>query len=422
LTRLAYGKSGLDVILDDRWNVQVVEPKYVAGVADPREALREGLQSPIASQPLARRVKPTDRVGIIFNDITRATPNQLIIPAILAELGHVPRENITLFDALGTHRSNTDAELRQMLGDELVDGYRIVQNDCLDQATQVCIGRTSLGHDIWINRALMDCDFKILTGFIEPHFFAGFSGGGKAIMPGMAGLDTILGNHCAANIGSPNATWGITEGNPLWEEVREVSRKAHGDFLVNVTLNRDKEITAVFVGDVEQAHARGCTYAKDTAMVAVDKPFDIVVTSNSGYPLDLNLYQTVKGMSAAALVVRQGGAIVIASECWDGIPEHGLYGQLLSEASSPQEILEKVNKPGFSKQDQWEAQVQALVQMKADVYVHSGHLSEEQIVNAMLLPASSVEETLKMLVSRYGEDARICVLPEGPVTIPYIRT
>ncbi|HEX7976313.1 MAG TPA: lactate racemase domain-containing protein, partial [Anaerolineales bacterium] len=160
--------------------------------------------------------------------------------AILDSLAHLPREQITLFNALGTHRANSEVELREMLGSELVDGYRIVQNDCFDLHTQVMVGRTSQGHEIWLNRALYECDLKILTGFIEPHFFAGFSGGGKAIMPGMAGQTTIFANHSAAMIAHPRATWGVTDGNPLWEEVRECALSAGRLFLVNVTLNRER--------------------------------------------------------------------------------------------------------------------------------------------------------------------------------------
>ncbi len=420
-TQLAYGKTGLNLDLDDGWNVQVVEPRFIQAVPSGAVALRDGLRHPLGSRPLADVVKPTDRVGIIFNDITRATPNQLILSVIRSELAHLPPENILLFNALGTHRENSQAELRQMLGDELVDSCRIVQNNAFDRSTQVCLGQTSFGHDIWINRELMACDLRILTGFIEPHFFAGFSGGGKAVMPGMAGLDTILGNHSARNIGHPMATWGITWGNPIWEEVREVAHLCAPTFLVNVTLNRDKAITAVFAGELDLAHENGCAYVKETAMAAVDEPFDIVVTSNSGYPLDLNLYQAVKGMSAAAQVVKTGGSILVAAECWDGIPDHGLYGQLLRDAGKPEDILSLVNQPGFSRQDQWQAQVQAQILLKADIYVHSSYLSPEQIDQAMLKPAPSLETTLRMLVEQYGPEARICILPEGPVTIPYVK-
>jgi nickel-dependent lactate racemase len=281
-------------------------------------------------------------------------------------------------------------------------------------------GLTSFGHEVWVNRQLEACDFKILTGFIEPHLFAGFSGGGKAIMPGMAGQRTVLGNHGAQNIAHPHATWGVTSGNPIWEEIREVAVGSGRVFLLNVTLNKAKQITGVFAGDLDQAHAAGCAFVKETAMLPVPRPFDIVITTNSGYPLDLNLYQSVKGMSAASQIVRQGGAILIAAECWDGIPDHGLYRELLRQASSPQELLDRINTPGFLKQDQWQAQIQAQIQLKADVYVYSEYLTETQIREALLQPCRNIEQTLDRLLVNYGPGASICVLPEGPQTIPYI--
>jgi nickel-dependent lactate racemase len=418
---LAYGKTGLKVEFNEAWPVTVIEPKFVPGLPDPRRALRQALQSPIGSQPLRDRVKPTDTVGIVFCDLTRPAPSHLMIPAVLAELRHVPRQNITLFNALGTHRPNTDAELRTMLGDELVDNYRIVQNNAFDQSTQLLLGTTRRGLAIWLNRDLLACDVKILTGFIEPHLFAGFSGGGKMIMPGMAGQQTVLGNHGADMIAAPNSTWGITWGNPIWEGIREIALKANPDFILHVTLNKNKEITQVFAGDFDAAHAAGCTFVKETAMIPVAEPFDIVITTNSGYPLDLNLYQSVKGMSAAAQVVRQGGAMIVAADCWDGIPDHGLYGQLLHKAASPQHLLDTICAPGFLKQDQWQAQIQAQIQLKADVYVRTNNLTAEQIRSALLQPCRRIEDTVTELLDRYGPQARICVLPEGPQTIPYIR-
>jgi len=418
--KLAYGKTGLWIDLPDEWNATVVEPRYIPGLPDPAAALTTALRQPIAAPPLREVVKPEHRVGIIFSDITRPTPHRLILPAVLAELDHVPRRNITLFDALGTHRSNTDAELREMIGDDLVDGYRLVQNNAFDPETQVRIGVTSRGHEIWMNRDVVDCDVKILTGFIEPHLFAGFSGGGKALMPGMAGLRTIFGNHDAAMMANPNAVWGVTDGNPVLEEVREVAHAVGGTFLVNVTLNSEKAITGVFAGDLDAAHAAGCAFARETAMAPVPHAFDIIITTNSGYPLDLNLYQSIKGVSAAALVVRQGGAIIVAAECWDGIPDHGLYGQLLREASSPRELLDRIMTPGFQKHDQWEAQIQAQIQLKADVYVRTDGLTDDQIRGALLKPCHKIEETVAELRAKYGPDATICVMPEGPQTIPYI--
>jgi nickel-dependent lactate racemase len=419
--KLAYGKTGLDLTLPQDANVTVVEPVFVPALPDPVGALRDALRKPSGSPPLRDLVGPDDRVAIVFSDITRPAPNHLMMPVVLEELAHVPAENITLFNALGTHRPNTVEELQEMLGDAILSSYRITQNDAFDPATQVNLGTTSQGHEVWINRCFVESEVKILTGFIEPHFFAGFSGGGKAVMPGMAGQQTVLGNHDATMVGHPNSTWGITVGNPIWEEIREVALKTKPTFLLNVTLNRDKAITGVFAGDLDAAHAAGCTFVRKTAMVPVPHPFDIVITTNSGYPLDLNLYQSVKGMSAAAQVVREGGAIIIAAECWDGIPDHGLYGQLLRDADSPQALLETINTPGFLEQDQWEAQIQALIQLKADVYVRTDNLTPEQIEGALLLPCASIEATVEELRGRYGRQATICVLPEGPQTIPYVQ-
>jgi nickel-dependent lactate racemase len=418
--KLAYGKTGLWIDLPDAWDVTVVEPRYVPGLPDPGAALAAALRQPIDAPPLRDVVEAGHKIGVVFSDITRPTPHHLILPAVLGELAHVPREHITLFNALGTHRTNTEAELRGMIGDELVDGYRLVQNNSFDPATQVHLGVTSRGHEIWINREIAACDVKILTGFIEPHLFAGFSGGGKALMPGMAGQRTVLGNHDAGMIADPRATWGVTRGNPSWEEIMEVAHAVGGAFLVNVTLNRDKEITGVFAGDLDAAHAAGCAFAKQTAMAPVPRPFDIVITTNSGYPLDLNLYQAMKGVSAAAQVVRQGGAIIVAAECWDGIPDHGMYGQLLREAHSPRELLDTIEAPGFLAQDQWQAQIQAQIQLKAKVYVRTDNLTDEQIRGALLEPCHEIEATVAGLLAEYGPDAGICVLPEGPQTIPYV--
>jgi nickel-dependent lactate racemase len=417
-THLAYGKCGLDLSLDDRWDVRVIEPRFVPALADPQRALRDALKAPFGCPPLEEFIDARDTVGVIISDLTRATPSEQLLKALLSELPHVPRQNIRIFVALGTHRPNTPAELERMLGAYAGAGFEVIQNDAFTPNTQVSLGFTSRGNEIWINRELARCSVKLLTGFIEPHCFAGFSGAGKAIMPGMAGLETVMRNHSAQNIADPRATWGVTWGNPVWEEVREAALRAGRSFLFNVTMNRNQKITGVFAGDLDRAHEHGVEFARQTAMAVVKEPFDIVVATNSGHPLDLNLYQTVKGMSAAAQIVRQGGAILMASECWDGIPEHGMYGELLRQSGHPRALLEMISAPDCPQPDQWQAQIQAQIQLKADVYLHSGHLTEEQIRGAMLNPAPSLEGTLAELMERYGQSARICVLPEGPQTIP----
>ncbi len=418
--RLAYGKKGMEIRLPEELSPAVVEPAYVPGLAEEAQSVRDALRRPISSRALRDVVRSSDKVGIVFNDITRATPYPMILPALLAELDHVRDDHIVLLNATGTHRPNTKPELRTMLGNQIVDRFRIVQNDALDRSTHAHVGTTRSGNQIWLHKEYVECDVRILTGFIEPHFFAGFSGGGKACMPGLALLETVLRNHSVAHLDNPRASWGVTYGNPLWEEILEAASMVPPVFLLNVTLNRDKQITGVFAGDLEQAHKQGCAFVKKTAMAPVRQPYDIVITSNSGYPLDLNLYQSIKGISAASQIVREGGSIIMAADCWDGIPEHGQYARLLRQADSPGHLLEAIRTPGFEAQDMWQVQIQALISQKADVYLYSQNLRDEQITAALLKPCRSIEATVAELVKKLGRAASICVLPEGPQTIPYI--
>jgi nickel-dependent lactate racemase len=222
------------------------------------------------------------------------------------------------------------------------------------------------------------------------------------------------------NLDHPNARWGITRGNPVWEDIFEAASMVPRLFIVNVTLNRQKKITRVFAGDMEEAHAEGCAYAREAAMAHVGREYDIVVTSNSGYPLDLNLYQSVKGMSAAAQIVKPGGSIVIAAECRDGVPEHGSFGRLLREARDAGDLLARMRGPCSGSDDVWEALILGLILQKAEVWMYSEGLSEEQVRMAKLKPCARIEDTVGSLLRRCGKGARICVLPEGPQTIPYL--
>jgi nickel-dependent lactate racemase len=385
-----------------------------------REAIRSALREPLGSPSLRELVNKDDTVAVVFSDITRPQPRQRMLSVLLDEIAHVPSDQIVLINALGTHRANTDAELQEMFGFSILQDYRVVQHDAWDGDNLVGIGRTSFGHRAYVNGEYMQANVKILTGFIEPHLFAGFSDGPKAVLPGVAGYDTILANHGWRMIADPGATWGVTEGNPMWEEMREVALMTSPTFILNVALNADKEITGVFAGEMQEAHSAGIEFVRLASVVPVPALFDIVITSNSGYPLDLNLYQAVKGMSAAAQIVKPGGSIVLAAECWEGLPDHGEYAKLLQLASSPEELLAMVGAPGFARRDQWEVQVQAQIQTKANVYVRSSYLSPEEVRSALLNPCDSIEDTLSDLLDRYGPEATICVLPQGPMTIPYV--
>ena len=420
MVELAYGRNGLKIQVPA--DAAVLRTRDVPGVPDEPAAIREALRAPIGSAPLAERARPGMTVAIAHSDITRATPNDRILPVLLAELeaAGVRREDLTLFNALGTHRPQTEAELRGMLGDFVVENYRCLQHNAFDAANLTALGATSRGHLVRINSAFLAADLKISTGFIEPHFFAGFSGGPKGVLPALAGAESVLTNHGYTMIGHPNATWGVTAGNPIWEEMREVALRIEPLFLLNVTLNGLRQITGVFAGDVVAAHTAGCQQVRDSAMLSEPAPYDIVVTTNSGYPLDQNLYQCVKGMSAAARIVRDGGAIIMAAACADGLPDHGRYAALLSEAGSPARMLGMLEEPGFSEPDQWQVQIQAQIQQRAEVYVYSDGLSDSQIRRALFTPCRNIEQTLADLRAKYGPEARVAVLPDGPQVIARI--
>ena len=235
-------------------------------------------------------------------------------------------------------------------------------------------------------------------------------------MPGMAGAETIFGNHSAEMIASAKATWGITKGNPIWEEIQEIAELVGNIFLVNVTMNLDHEITGIFCGDLRKAHAEGCSFMKDCAMSPVREAFDAVITTNSGYPLDMNLYQSVKGMSAAARIAKPGAPIIIAAECIDGIPDHGLFRKMLKSFDCPQAIYDHIMQNEAVEQDQWQIQILAKILMEHPIYVFS-KLTDEQVKDCMMIPTHDIEATIHQTVP----EGKICIMPQGPLTIPYVE-
>jgi len=415
---LAYGDGRLPVTVPD--DAVVVEPRDLPGLPDERGAFQRAARAPRGARPLRECVGADDTVAIVIADGTRPSPSERLVPWILDEIAHVPRERIVIVNGTGSHRANTEDELAAMLGRDVVARYAIVNHDAFDRAALVRVGTTSRGGPVWLNRRYVDASVRIVTGFIEPHFFAGFSGGAKGIAPGVAGIDTIMHLHSARMIGDARATWGRLRGNPVQEEIRGAVAFAPPHFLVNVAINRARAITGLWAGHVLEAFEEGCRFVAENAMAPVDAPFDVVLTSNSGYPLDQNLYQAVKGMSAAARIVRAGGAIVAAAECRDGIPSHGNFKDILRMRASADELLGLIELPGFSLFDQWEAQTLAIILRHAEVHLHSS-LGDVDARAAHVVPSHDVDATVRALVSRFGPRARVGVLPEGPQTIPYLR-
>jgi nickel-dependent lactate racemase len=420
IINLAYGKTGLKVELPDVFNIDVIEPRWIESLSDQSLAIAESLRNPYNSKSLKEIVKESDKVGIIFSDITRATPYNIILPPLLDELQKIPSENICFFCANGTHRMATNRELKSILGKDVVGNYKIIQNDANNPDLHKYVGTTKSGNEILLNKKILECNVKILTGFIEPHFFAGFSGGGKALIPGMASVKTIKFNHSIRQLSLKNVNWGITYGNPLWEEIMEAAEYVPGLFLLNITLNKKKEITRVFAGDLKTAHKTGCEFVRDSAMIPVNNLYDIVITSNSGYPLDLNIYQTVKGMHAAAQIVKTGGTIIIAAECWDGIPAGSDYETILRSVNSVDELMEYIIKREVELKDTWQIYFQALIQKKAKVYLYSKTLNNKTIRQALFNPVNDIPGLVHELIMRTGPEGKVCVLPEGPQTIPYL--
>ncbi|MBM4436635.1 MAG: nickel-dependent lactate racemase [Actinobacteria bacterium] len=412
---LAYGRHGLPVELPP--GTEVVEPERALGLPDESNALRTALRAPRGARPLRNLARPSDRVTIVVPDSTRPAPTRRVLPAVLAELDGIPSERITILIATGLHRAARSDEVDALLGAEVVRRYGIVCHNARDDAQLVDLGATASGRPVLVNRTYMQADVRITVGLVEPHFFAGFSGGAKLILPGVAGAASVLRNHDAELIGHPQARWGARAGNPIFTEQREAARRAGCEFSVNVLVNADRQITAVFAGALEAAHDAACDEALRVAMRPVAAPYDVVVTSNSGYPLDLNLYQAVKGMSAASAIVRPGGHIVIAAECSEGAG-HGDFAAMLHEHASPAEMLRAIQASGHVRPDQWQNQVFAQILQRATVHVFAGGLSHLEIEAAHCRPCPDVSTRVRALAQN---GARVCALPRGPETIPYVR-
>ncbi len=420
LVRLAYGTTGLDLELPDE-RVVVVAPAHRPPAEDPAAEVRRSLRSPVAGPPLVERVRRGQRVAIAVCDGTRPQPREVVVPVLLEELeGRVDLDDVVVLVATGTHRGNTPEELEAMLGRGVLDAVRVVNHDARDDAALADLGVLGDGVPVKLNREWVEADFRITTGFVEPHLFAGFSGGPKLVAPGLAGLETTLVLHDARRIGDPRATWGVIEGNPVHDDVRAIAAASGVDFACDVVLDGDQRIVEAFGGDLFAMHAAACAASREAAMRPVPRRFEVVVTSNAGFPLDQNLYQSVKGMSAASQVVAPGGLVVVAAECRDGFPDHGEYRRLLASARSPAALRQRIESGTSTVPDQWQAQVQVRVQAAARVAVHADGLGDEELRQAFFEPAPDVAETVLEELERLGPEAACCVLPEGPVTIPYV--
>ncbi len=399
--------------------MRVLEPRFVAGLSDEAAGFRDAVRAPTGARPLREIVRATDRVAVVIPDITRPFPSDRVLPWLFDELAHVSAANFTIVNGTGSHRANTPAELSDMLGADILNRVRVVNHDAYDPATLAPAGTMPDGHPVFMNRAYVEADKRLLLGFIEPHLFAGFSGGYKAACPGLTDIATITRYHGAQVIADPRSTWGVIDGNPTQSLVREIGGLLPVDFLINVTMNSRRQITRFFCGAPLAAHEAGCRFARSVAMVPCPARYPLVITTNGGYPLDQNLYQAVKGMSAAAQIVEPGGLIVIAAQCNDGFPAHGNFKKLLFDHASPHAILDTVLAPGFEMFDQWEAQTLAMILVKTSVALYSD-ISAEETRRAHLNPIVNLNRFVAERIRAAGPAAEVAVMPEGPMTIPYL--
>jgi len=414
-----YGERPLPLVLDpDLADWRVLTPRHTPPLADARAAFVEACRSPIASAPLREVVAPGDCVVVVTSDGTRPVPNRQLIPWLLDELP-TPAERVTVLVGNGTHRANTPAELDAMFGNDVRHRVRIENHDAFDGSLHTVVGRSADGVSVAFNRAYVEADKRIVVGFIEPHFFAGFSGGPKAVAPGVAGIETIFGLHRYDLIAHPCSAYGRLEDNPLQAALGEAVALCPPDFLVNVTLNADKAITGIFAGHYEAAHRVGCARVREDSMVPVNDVFPVVIASNSGFPLDQNLYQSVKGMAAAERIVDEEGIIVMASECRDGVPDVGRFRELLASADSIGELDTYLRELEAPVLDQWQAQVLARIRRRCSVALYS-ELPDDVVRACHLTPIDAFQEAVDAAVRAAGRWPPVAVLPQGPTTTPFI--
>ena len=410
--KLAYGTKGLEVQVPDRQVVKVLTMRNVPPMTDIYIEITKTLLQPIGlNQTLFDMAKGRSSACILVCDITRPVPNKIILPPVLKTLhaAGLRHDQITLLVATGIHRPNLNDELVELLGPDIAGHYRIENHYAHDHSSHQHLGRTTRGTEVWLDRRYLAADLKIATGFIEPHLMAGYSGGRKLIVPGIASIETMRTMHGAALLSHPESREGVIEGNPFHEEALEIACMAGVDFIVNVALDEEKRIVRVFSGELEQAHREGVRFVREIVQDTVPAPVDVVITTAGGYPLDKTWYQAIKGLTAAMPVVKPGGTIIIAAECSEGIGGED-FTRLVQEKADLQLFMQEILADKYFITDQWMLQEYAKVAGTCRVIVVSGGLSAAQKKSSHLSWSGTVESALQKLPG----NARIAVIPKGP--------
>ena len=416
--KLPYGRSHITLELE-KLNSKIITSKKVDIIENLRAALINKLQNPAESPPLNKIAEKADEILVVIPDKTRAFPSKLILPEVLQTIKEAnPNAKIKILIATGLHKPHTHKEIFEIVGKEIFRNYEVSSHNAEDPSTTVNLNRkTSYGTPVIVNGEVMKSDLVIGLGLIEPHFFAGYSGGRKTILPGVAGKEAIYMNHSYRIITHPNARYGFLSGNPVHEDMVEFMKMTKLDFIVNVTINGEKKVTGIFCGDPIKAHIQGAKFLNSYAKVQVMEKADIAIVTNGGYPLDRNLYQAVKGMATGEQVVKKGGVIVIVAECKEGLGGHEEFHDIFLKAKNPDDVDRIIRKMEPIK-DQWEAQILARILKKATVIAVTD-MNQSTLEDMLIKPASNIEEALQEARRIVGKNSpNIVVVPEGPYIIP----
>ncbi|MDD3185342.1 MAG: nickel-dependent lactate racemase [Anaerostipes sp.] len=416
---LPFSTSGMELELDENLDYEILESAIASMPKSNQtedEMVQEAMANPIGSPKLSELAKGKQNVVIICSDHTRPVPSKHMIPFMLEEIREGnPKADITLLIATGFHRETTREELVNKFGETVVENEKIEVHDSQDMDAMVNLGTLPSGAPLLINRIAADADLLISEGFIETHFFAGFSGGRKSVLPGVSSKVTVLGNHCSEFIDSSFSRTGLLDQNPIHRDMVAASKMAKQAYIVNVIIDADKKIVHAVAGDAIKAHEAGCQFLEKYCQVIPKKKADIAISTNGGYPLDQNMYQSVKGMTAAESATKEGGVIIMVSNCGDGHGGEGFYEALKQNSSNPAAFMNEILQvpQDETKPDQWEYQIQTRILMHHKVIYVMCEESRHIAVEMGFQVADNVNEALKMALDIVGNQAHISIIPDG---------
>ena len=419
---LLYGTEGIDVEIPDQNLAAVLDIQPMPALDDVDARLERALAEPIGSPSLVDVCRGRESCCIVVSDVTRPVPNELMLRPILNALAAtgLGKGNVAILIGTGLHRPMSREEIVESVGAEIAAEYRVENHFAKDRSTNVHLGTTPAGTPVWLDKLYVESDLKILTGLVEPHFIAGYSGGRKSICIGVAGADTIQAEHGPDFLEHESVYAGSMGENVFHHEALEIASKARADFILNITLNEEKQISGVFAGDMEAAHLEAVRYIEKFARVEVAEEADIVVTTNAGYPADINFYQSVKGMLTAREIVKPGGTIIMASRCHEHLGSEE-FAELQLKTPSPEDFMRRVYEPGSFVVDQWGVEAVCKTVRKAEVLFYSDVIPDEVLAKCFVTPIASVEGGLRRALERHGPEAKVIAIPRGHYVIAEVK-